>query len=99
MMAPDILLVEADHDLRNPADFLVLEKLAKAVLAVPGIARVQAVTRPEGTPIKHTTIPYLLSMQSAGQQQFMHFSERAHERHAQAGRHDGGSDQHHAAHV
>jgi len=75
MMAPEILMVETDHDLRNPADFLVLEKLAKAVLAVPGISSVQAVTRPEGTPIKHTTIPYFLSMQGAGQQQFLFFQK------------------------
>ena len=64
MMAPEILLVEADHDMRNPADFLVLNKLAKGVLAVPGISTVQAVTRPEGTPIEHTSIPYMLSMQA-----------------------------------
>ncbi len=75
MMAPDVLLVETNHDLRNSADFLVLEKLAKAVLAVPGISTVQAATRPEGTPIKHTTIPYLLSMQAAGQQQFLTFQK------------------------
>ncbi|OBI10931.1 hypothetical protein A5712_10890 [Mycobacterium sp. E2327] len=75
MMAPEVLLVETDHDLRNAADFLVLEKLAKAVLAVPGISTVQAVTRPEGTPIKHTTIPYFLSMQAAGQQQFLTFQK------------------------
>ncbi|MGO9100022.1 MAG: RND family transporter, partial [Mycobacterium sp.] len=73
MMAPEILFIETDHDLRNSADFLVLEKLAKAVLAVPGISTVQAVTRPEGTLIAHTTIPYLLSMQAAGQQQFLTF--------------------------
>ncbi len=73
MMAPEILLVETNHDLRDSADFLVLEKLAKAVLAVPGISTVQTVTRPEGSPIKHTTIPYLLSMQAAGQQQFLTF--------------------------
>jgi putative drug exporter of the RND superfamily len=76
MMAPEILMVEADHDLRNPADFLILNKLAKAVLAVPGISKVQAVTRPEGTPLDHATIPYLLSMQQAGQQQFMHFQQQ-----------------------
>ncbi|MUL63414.1 hypothetical protein BOO86_02960 [Mycobacterium sp. CBMA 234] len=75
MKMPEILLMEADHDLRNPADFLILEKLAKAVLAVPGISKVQAVTRPEGSPIAHTSIPYLLSMQQAGQQQFMHFQD------------------------
>lgn len=73
MTVPEILLVETNHDLRNPADFLILDKLAKAVLAVPGVSKVQSVTRPEGTPIAHTTLPYLLSMQQAGQQQFMHF--------------------------
>lgn len=76
MMSPEILLVETDHDLRNPADFLVLNKLAKAVLAVPGIEKVQAMTRPEGTPIAHTTIPYLMSAQQAGQQQFMFFQKQ-----------------------
>ena len=61
--------------MRNPADFLVLNKLAKAVLAVPGISNVQAVTRPEGTPIAHTTIPYMLSMQNAGLQQYSPFQK------------------------
>jgi RND superfamily putative drug exporter len=75
MMAPEVLLIETNHDLRNPADFLVLEKLAKAILAVPGISTVQAVTRPEGSPMRHTTIPYLLSMQAAGQQQFLVFQK------------------------
>ncbi|WP_240744033.1 RND family transporter [Mycobacterium paragordonae] len=63
VMMPEVLLVEADHDLRNPADFLILNRLAKAVLAVPGISRVQSVTRPEGTPIEHASLPYLLSIQ------------------------------------
>ena len=58
MASPDILLIETDHDMRNPADFLVLNKLAKAVFAVPGISSVQAITRPEGTPIAHTSIPF-----------------------------------------
>ena len=69
MLSPEILLVEADHDLRNPADFLILNKLAKGVLAVPGISRVQAITRPNGTPIDHTSIPFMLSMQNAFLQQ------------------------------
>ena len=76
MMSPEVLLVEADHDLRNPADFLVLNKLAKAILAVPGISKVQAITRPEGTPLEHTTIPYMLSMQNAGMQQYTHFQKQ-----------------------
>ncbi len=75
MMAPEVLLIEADHDLRNPTDFLVLDKLAKGVLAVPDVSRVQAITRPEGTPIQHTSIPYMLSMQNVGLQQIMMFQK------------------------
>jgi len=75
MMMPDILLVEADHDMRNPADFLILNKLAKAVFAVEGIAVVQAVTRPEGTPIDHASIPFMLSMGNAGQLQSLEFQK------------------------
>lgn len=63
---PEIVMVESDHDLRNPADFLVLNKLAKAMFRIPGISRVQGITRPEGTPIEHTSIPFLISMQNAG---------------------------------
>jgi putative drug exporter of the RND superfamily len=74
-MMPDILMIETDHDMRNPADFLILNKLAKAVFAVPGIARVQGITRPEGTPIDHTSIPFLLSLQAAGQAQTLPFEK------------------------
>jgi len=75
MMTPEILLVEANHDLRNPADFLILNRLAKGVLAVPGVSSVQAITRPTGTPIAHTSIPFMLSMQNAGMSQNMGFQK------------------------
>lgn len=64
-MMPEIVMIEADHDMRNPADFLVLHRLAKGVFGVHGISRVQGITRPEGTPIQHTSIPFLISMQQA----------------------------------
>ncbi len=64
-MMPDILMIRADRDMRNPADFIVLHKIAKAIFRVPGISRVQGITRPEGTPIEHTSIPFLISMQNA----------------------------------
>jgi len=75
MMAPEVLLIEADHDLRNSADLLVLDKLAKAIFAVPGIGNVQAITRPTGAPIAHTSIPYMLSAQNAGMMQNMQFQK------------------------
>jgi putative drug exporter of the RND superfamily len=66
-MNPELLMIESDHDLRNSADFLVINKIAKAVTAVPGIAEVQTITRPEGKPIEHTTIPFQLGQQSTPQ--------------------------------
>jgi RND superfamily putative drug exporter len=72
-MMPEILMIEANHDMRNPADFLVLHKLAKGIFRVRGISRVQGITRPEGTPIEHTSIPFLISIQNAAQQQTLEY--------------------------
>ena len=99
MMAPEILLVEADHDLRNSADFLVLEKLAKAVFAVQGIANVQSITRPTGAPLQHASIPFMLSMQQAAMLQNMAFQkDRMNDMLKQADE-LGEDDRDHAAHV
>jgi putative drug exporter of the RND superfamily len=74
-MVPEMLMVESDHDMRNSADFLVLDKLAKGIFRVEGVARVQSVTRPQGTPLEHTSIPFLLSMQNAGQVENVQFAK------------------------
>jgi len=66
-MNPELMMIESDHNLRTSADFLVIDKIAKAIFHVPGISRVQTITRPDGKPIKHTTIPFQVSMQSTGQ--------------------------------
>src|ERR1700753_1199982 len=67
------MTVVADHDLGDPGDFLILDKLAKNIFRVPGISRVQAITRPEGTTMDHTSIPFQMSMQNAGQTQVMKY--------------------------
>lgn len=85
MMSPEILLIEADHNLANSADALILNKVAKGILSVPGISRVQGLTRPEGTPIAHASIPFMLSIQNAAQLQVMPFQrERMNDMLAQA---------------
>ncbi|GAS91522.1 MMPL/RND family transporter [Mycolicibacterium brisbanense] len=61
-MNPELLLIETDHDVRNSADFLVIDKIAKAIFQVPGIGSVQAITRPDGKPLKFSTIPAQMSM-------------------------------------
>ncbi|WP_211699242.1 RND family transporter [Mycobacterium spongiae] len=72
-LKPEILMIESDHDMRNSADFLVLDRLAKGIFRVPGVSRVQAITRPDGTTMDHTSIPFLISMQNAGQLQTLRY--------------------------
>ena len=60
---PELLMIESDHDLRNSSDFLVIERVAKQIFHQPGIGRVQTITRPLGTPIEHSSIPFMLGMQ------------------------------------
>ncbi|MGV9797239.1 MMPL/RND family transporter [Mycobacterium sp. NPDC003449] len=72
---PELLLVRADHDIRNPADMLIVDRIAKSIFHLPGIARVQAITRPLGTPIEHTSIPYQIGMQGVTEQLNQSYSE------------------------
>ena len=67
-MNPELLMVETNHDVRNSTDMLVIDRIAKSVFHIPGIGRVQTITRPLGTPIEHTSIPFQISMQGTTQQ-------------------------------
>jgi putative drug exporter of the RND superfamily len=64
-MNPELLMVEADHDLRDPADLLVVDRIAKSVFHLHGIERVQTITRPLGAPIEHSSIPFQIAMQNS----------------------------------
>jgi putative drug exporter of the RND superfamily len=72
---PELLMIETDHDLRNPADFLILDKVAKAVFHIPGIGRVQTITRPLGTPLNHSTLGFQMGAQAAGRIQTQHYQD------------------------
>lgn len=61
---PDIMTIESDHDMRNPTDMIVLDRITKALFRIRGIAMVQGITRPLGSPIAHSSIPYQISMSS-----------------------------------
>jgi RND superfamily putative drug exporter len=74
-MNPELLLVETDHDVRNSADMLVVDRIAKSIFHIPGIGRVQTITRPLGTPIEHTSIPFQISMQGTTQQLNMDYMQ------------------------
>ena len=64
-MNPELLMVEADHDLRDPADMLIIDRIAKSVFHERGIGRVQTITRPLGAPIEHSSLPFVIAMNSS----------------------------------
>ncbi|OBH00985.1 MULTISPECIES: RND family transporter [unclassified Mycobacterium] len=72
---PELLMIQTDHDLRNPADFLILDKVAKAVFHIPGIGRVQTITRPLGTPLDHSTLGFQMGAQAAARIQTQHYQD------------------------
>ncbi|SOJ53235.1 putative transport protein MmpL2 [Mycobacterium simulans] len=70
---PEVLLIESDRDMRNPVDMLILDKVAKGIFHSPGVAQVKAITRPLGTSMKHSSIPFVISMQGVSNNEQMQF--------------------------
>jgi putative drug exporter of the RND superfamily len=78
-MNPELLMLEADHDLRDPADMLIIDRVAKIVLHLHGIERVQTkrvqtITRPPGGPIEHSSFPFQIALQNSGTLQTAKFT-------------------------
>ncbi|KHO17613.1 RND family transporter [Mycolicibacterium setense] len=71
----EMLMIESDHDMRNSADFISLDRVAKSLIRLPGVAMVQSITRPLGRPLEHATIPYLFTTQGSGSGQQLPFNE------------------------
>lgn len=70
----EMLMVESDHDMRNSADFISLDRVAKALIRLPGVAMVQSITRPMGRPLEHASLPYLFTMQGSANGQQLPFT-------------------------
>ena len=73
-MNPELLMVDAGHDVRNPTDMLIIDRIAKAVFHERGIGRVQTITRPLGAPIEHSSIPFQIAMQNSATLQTAKFN-------------------------
>ena len=72
----EMLMIESDHDMRNSADFISLDRAAKALERLPGVAMVQSITRPMGRALEHATIPYLFTTQGSGSGQQLPFNKQ-----------------------
>lgn len=70
----EMLMVETGHDMRNSADFISLDRVAKALIRLHGVAMVQGMTRPLGRALEHASIPYLFTTQGSGNGQQLPFN-------------------------
>jgi putative drug exporter of the RND superfamily len=57
-LLPDVVTVEADHDLRNPAGLIAAERITRQIVAIPGVRMVQSAGRPAGTIPYEATLRY-----------------------------------------
>jgi RND superfamily putative drug exporter len=48
-LLPDVVTVETDHDIRNPAGLIAVERITRQFMAIPGVRLVQSASRPAGT--------------------------------------------------
>jgi RND superfamily putative drug exporter len=72
----EMLMIETDHDMRNSADFISLDRVAKSLIRLTGVAMVQSITRPLGRPLEHATLPYLFTTQGSGNGQQLPFNKQ-----------------------
>lgn len=57
-LLPDVIAIQADHDLRNPAGLIAIERITRHIMAVPGVRAVQSASRPDGKIPEQATLSY-----------------------------------------
>jgi RND superfamily putative drug exporter len=57
-LLPDVIAIQADHDLRNPAGLIAIERITRHIMAVPGVRAVQSASRPDGKVPEQATLSY-----------------------------------------
>lgn len=48
-LLPEIVAIKAEHDLRNPAGLIAIERVTRKLMEIPGVTMVQSASRPEGS--------------------------------------------------
>lgn len=57
-LLPDVVTLQADHDLRNPAGLIAVERVTRQIMAIPGVRMVQSASRPDGRVPDEATLSY-----------------------------------------
>ncbi|WP_264991114.1 efflux RND transporter permease subunit, partial [Mycobacterium kiyosense] len=57
-LLPDVVTIQADRDLRNPAALIAVERISRQIMAIPGVRAVQSATRPDGKVPEQATLSF-----------------------------------------
>ena len=57
-LAPEIVMLTADHDLRSPDGLIAIDRVTRAIMSLPGIERVRSASWPAGTPWPEATFAF-----------------------------------------
>lgn len=57
-LLPDVVTIDADHDLRTPDGLATINTITHKLLALPGVVRVQSASAPAGTPWNQATFAF-----------------------------------------
>ena len=49
-LEPEIVTIEADHDLRDPQGMIAIDRVTRAIVALPGVRQVRSASWPAGSP-------------------------------------------------
>ncbi|OBA72078.1 hypothetical protein A5641_09100 [Mycobacterium sp. 1554424.7] len=54
----DVVTIQTDHDLRNPAGLIAVERITRQIMSIPGVRTVQSASRPDGKVPDQATLTY-----------------------------------------
>jgi RND superfamily putative drug exporter len=61
-LLPAVVTVSADHDIRNPAGLIAVERITRQVMAIQGVRMVQSASRPAGTVPDQATLSSMVGL-------------------------------------
>lgn len=65
-LLPETVLIRSDHDLRNPAGLIAIERVTRQVMSVRGVRSVLSASRPAGVPLTEASLAHQSGLAGAG---------------------------------
>lgn len=57
-LLPAVVTISTDHDIRNPAGLIAVERITRQIMAIPGVQSVQSASRPAGVVPNEATLTF-----------------------------------------